>query len=98
MLAVTHGFHGRTAAAAAVTWNSERWYGFPVKPFETDFIPRDDAAAARAMIGPDVGGIAVMPTFHPAYLLRQYTPDNRRKVWSDLQAVMQRLGLPTPSR
>lgn len=36
--------------------------------------------------------IPVMPTFHPAYLLRAYTPENRRKVWNDLQAVMQRLG------
>jgi acetylornithine/succinyldiaminopimelate/putrescine aminotransferase len=61
VLAVTHGFHGRTAAAAAVTWNSDRWYGFPVKPFETDFIPRDDAAAARAMIGPDVAAVIVEP-------------------------------------
>jgi DNA polymerase len=33
-------------------------------------------------------GTPVMPTFHPAYLLRQYTPENRRKVWSDLQAAM----------
>jgi len=47
-------------------------------------------------IGPGVGGTAVMPTFHPAYLLRQYTPDNRRKVWADLQKVMERLGLPMP--
>ena len=50
---------------------------------------------------PDIGegleGIDVMPTFHPAYVLRQYTPDNRRKVWSDLQAVMDRLGLAPPS-
>ncbi len=38
--------------------------------------------------------IPVMPTFHPAYLLRSYTPENRRKVWSDLQAVMQRVGKP----
>lgn len=30
----------------------------------------------------------VMPTFHPAYLLRNYTPDTRRKVWSDMQQVM----------
>ncbi|MAE61927.1 MAG: uracil-DNA glycosylase [Planctomycetaceae bacterium] len=43
-------------------------------------------------------GIDLMPTFHPAYLLRQYTQDNRRKVWSDLQAVMERLGLPVPSQ
>ena len=35
-----------------------------------------------------------MPTFHPAYLLRSYTPDNRRKVWSDLQQVMVKVGLP----
>lgn len=38
-------------------------------------------------------GVPVMPTFHPAYLLRQYTPENRRKVWSDLQQVMERLAL-----
>ena len=35
--------------------------------------------------------IAVMPTFHPAYLLRAYTTDNRKKVWSDLQQVMAKL-------
>lgn len=37
--------------------------------------------------------VPVMPTFHPAFLLRQYTPENRNKVWSDLQLVMDRLGL-----
>ena len=42
---------------------------------------------------PDGPVIPVMPTFHPAYLLRAYTTDNRTKVWSDLQQVMQRLGL-----
>ncbi len=35
--------------------------------------------------------IDLMPTFHPAYLLRSYTQDNRRKVWADLQAVIERL-------
>lgn len=35
--------------------------------------------------------IPVMPTFHPAYVLRSYTVDNRKKVWSDLQQVMLRL-------
>lgn len=39
-------------------------------------------------------GVPVMPTYHPAFLLRSYTPDNRAKVWSDLQQVMRRLGLP----
>ena len=39
-------------------------------------------------------GIQVMPTFHPAYLLRN--PSAKREVWSDLQKVMaelDRLGL-----
>ena len=41
---------------------------------------------------PDGPSIDVMPTFHPAYLLRSYTHDNRKKVWADLQAVIERLG------
>ena len=36
-------------------------------------------------------GIPVMPTFHPAYLLRAYTVENRRKVWEDLQAARAKL-------
>lgn len=43
-----------------------------------------------------LGGIPVMPTFHPAYLLRYYTPKVRREVWSDLQQVMEVLGLELP--
>ncbi|MCI0629288.1 MAG: uracil-DNA glycosylase [Phycisphaerales bacterium] len=35
--------------------------------------------------------IAVMPTFHPAYILRNYTTDTRQKVWSDMKAVLERL-------
>jgi len=31
-----------------------------------------------------LGGIPVMPTFHPAYVLRQYTQEVRRAVWADL--------------
>ena len=31
--------------------------------------------------------IPVMPTFHPAYVLRQYTQEVRRAVWADLQAA-----------
>ena len=37
--------------------------------------------------------IPVMPTYHPAFLLRSYTEENRAKVWSDLRMVMDRLGL-----
>lgn len=35
--------------------------------------------------------IPIMPTFHPAYLLRNYTPQTRKQIWSDMQAVMQQL-------
>ncbi|MBY0308438.1 MAG: uracil-DNA glycosylase, partial [Phycisphaerales bacterium] len=37
--------------------------------------------------------VPVMPTYHPAFLLRSYTPENRNLVWSDLKKVMERLGL-----
>jgi uracil-DNA glycosylase len=47
-------------------------------------------------IGEGLAGISVMPTFHPAYLLRNYSPEARGKVWSDLQQVMQLLGLSMP--
>jgi uracil-DNA glycosylase len=58
--------------------------------------------AASLLLGRDVsitrirgtwqiyGDIPVMPTFHPAYLLRQYTDENRRNVWQDLKAALVR--------
>jgi acetylornithine/succinyldiaminopimelate/putrescine aminotransferase len=62
VLAITHGFHGRTAAAAAVSWNSaKRWYGFPYLPFEVDFIPRNDVGAAHSMIDADVAAVIFEP-------------------------------------
>jgi len=61
VLAITHGFHGRTAAAATVTWNSRKWYGFPLHPFEVDFIPRDDVGAAREMIDDDIAAVIFEP-------------------------------------
>ena len=36
-------------------------------------------------------GIPLMPTFHPAYLLR--SPQEKRAAWADLQLVMDRLAL-----
>lgn len=37
-------------------------------------------------------GVKLMPTFHPAYLLR--SPDEKKKAWEDLQLVMKELGKP----
>ena len=61
LLAITQGFHGRTAAAGAVTWNSGKWYGFPQLPFDVEFIPRNDCAAAEAMIDRDVAAVIFEP-------------------------------------
>ena len=36
-------------------------------------------------------GVPVMPTYHPAYLLRAYTKENRRKVFDDLKAACARM-------
>jgi DNA polymerase len=40
----------------------------------------------------DYRGVKVMPTFHPAYLLRN--PGDKRLVWADIKLVMAELGLP----
>ena len=61
ILAIEHGFHGRTAAAAAATWNSSKWYGFPETPFDVEFIERDNSADAAAKIGADVAAVIVEP-------------------------------------
>jgi DNA polymerase len=44
-----------------------------------------------------LGSIPVMPTFHPAYVLRQYTQEVRRAVWADLQTARKWLDESTPS-
>jgi DNA polymerase len=40
--------------------------------------------------------IKLMATYHTAYLLRSYTPENRRRVWEDMKKVLAELGLPVP--
>jgi DNA polymerase len=42
-------------------------------------------------------GIDVMPTYHPAYLLRN-AKGAKRAVWEDMQEVLRRLGRPIPER
>lgn len=44
----------------------------------------------------EFNSIKVMPTYHPAYLLRN--PAAKREVWQDLQLVMQVLGKEAPPR
>lgn len=40
--------------------------------------------------------VKLMATYHPAYLLRNYSPDNRRRVWEDMKKVLAELDLPVP--
>ncbi len=47
---------------------------------------------------PDAEPIKLMPTYHPAYLLRNYSPGNRKRVWEDMKKVLAELNLPIPQR
>jgi DNA polymerase len=63
--------------------------------------------ATQTLLATDVGmtklrgkwqsfrGIPVMPTFHPAYVLRN--PEAKRPVWEDVQEVLRHLGRPAPA-
>jgi acetylornithine/succinyldiaminopimelate/putrescine aminotransferase len=60
--AIEGGFHGRTAAAGAVTWGAQaKWYGFPRTPFDVSFIPRGDQAAIAAHVTRDTAAVIVEP-------------------------------------
>jgi DNA polymerase len=64
------------------------------------------ATAVEGLLGKTVGitrlrgqwrtfrGIPLMPTYHPAYLLRNESRAEKRKVWEDMLQVMERLALP----
>lgn len=59
--------------------------------FATQTLLRDQTSITR-LRGQwrEYQGIPLMPTFHPAYLLRQ--PEEKRLAWLDLQEVMKRFG------
>ncbi len=62
VLALHGAFHGRTAAAGAVTHGArEKWYGFPQRPFPVTFLPRGDEAALERELGDDVAALIVEP-------------------------------------
>ena len=43
-------------------------------------------------------GIPLMPTYHPAYLLRSEVVTEKRRVWEDMLAVMERINMPISAR
>lgn len=60
-VALEGAFHGRTAAAATLTWNAT-WYGLPRTPFDVRFVPRENVEALAAALAPgDVCALIVEP-------------------------------------
>jgi uracil-DNA glycosylase family 4 len=60
------------------------------KPASSLLLGRDVSITRVRGIWHAYRGTPVMPTFHPAFLLRQYTEENRRLVWEDLKAAKTR--------
>jgi len=60
------------------------------KPAAGLLLGRDVAITRIRGTWHDYRGIPLMPTLHPAYVLRQYTAENRRAVWEDLKAALAR--------
>ncbi|MBN2590124.1 MAG: uracil-DNA glycosylase [Sedimentisphaerales bacterium] len=48
--------------------------------------------------GPGKPPIKFMATYHPAYLLRNYSQENRKRVWEDMKKVLIELNLPVPKK
>jgi len=59
---------------------------------------RDPRASISRMRGKFIHweGLKLMPTYHPAYLLR--SPGEKRKSWEDVQRIMAELDLPLPKK
>jgi DNA polymerase len=68
------------------------------------------ATAVEGLLGKTVGitklrgtwrsyrGIPLMPTYHPAYLLRNQSLSEKRRVWEDMLQVLEKLGLPVSEK
>ena len=60
------------------------------KPATSLLLGRDVAITRVRGQWHEFQGIPLMPTLHPAFILRQYTEENRRNVWEDLKAALVR--------
>lgn len=68
------------------------------------------ATAVEGLLGKTIGitrlrgqwrtyrGIPLMPTYHPAYLLRNQALSEKRRVWEDMLQVMEKLKMPITER
>ncbi|GMU67023.1 MAG: acetylornithine aminotransferase [Acidobacteriota bacterium] len=105
VVALEGAFHGRTAAAGAVTWNA-RWYGFPRAPFDVRFVPREDLAAldrllakgdVAAVIAEPVQGVAGAVALSDEWLAGARAATERHGsllIFDEVQSGMGRCGAP----
>ena len=106
IVAIEHGFHGRTAAAGAVTWGADKsWYGFPRAPMDVTFVPRNDVTALSAAIDADTAGVIIEPVqglagafdFSPEFLRAARQACDKQGallILDEVQTGMGRLGEP----
>lgn len=105
IIAVEGSFHGRTAAAGAVTWGAEKkWYGFPRKPFDVEFIKPGDGRLpsviddrTAAVIVEPVQGVAGAVDLPKAFLeaLRFRCSENGSiLIFDEVQCGVGRTGYP----
>ena len=106
VVAMEHSFHGRTAAAAAVTYGAMKsWYGFPRTPFDVAFVPRNDASALDAAVDSSTAAVIVEPVqglagafdFAPHFLHAIRAACDRTGallILDEVQTGMGRLGAP----
>jgi acetylornithine/N-succinyldiaminopimelate aminotransferase len=60
--ALEYSFHGRTAAAGALTWGAaQKWYALPRSPFDVSFLPRKDIDAIAKQVTENTAAVIVEP-------------------------------------
>lgn len=106
IVAIEGAFHGRTAAAGAVTWGSQqKWYSFPRTPFDVGFIPRGDISAIQRIVTDSTAAVIVEPVQGLAGAVdlgREYLSALRRRcdetgallIFDEVQCGVGRVGHP----
>jgi acetylornithine/N-succinyldiaminopimelate aminotransferase len=106
VVAMEGSFHGRTAAASAVTFGAAKsWYGFPRTPFDVEFVPRNDRAALEAAVDSGTAAVIIEPVqglagafdFAPEFLHATRAACDRHGallIIDEVQTGMGRLGAP----
>tara|TARA_B100001250_G_scaffold298520_1_gene260061 strand:- start:48387 stop:49535 length:1149 start_codon:yes stop_codon:yes gene_type:complete len=106
IIAIENAFHGRTAAAGAVTWGSKKkWYGFPSTPMEVEFVPRDDIDFLKKAIDKNTAALIIEPLqgvagaykFSNEFIENIYIEckkNNSLLIFDEVQTGIGRLGVP----